>query len=189
MTLVFFIALFIAYILDGFIRKSIYIYDFKQLLRETEQNRVNCIIKSGDIIDSKWLNVLDKAYKSYGINCKFDIKNFQENMEYNMSGIMIDISTGIVFDKKHVSTDEILSGMVKHMQSTGHQLQATDEIIKEKHFVKVYSQDTMEQFVVSDEGMFNSCEKGDMVSITHNEDGLFSVGYMIKERKNDKSKS
>ena len=173
--------LFICYILDGYIRKKIYITDVNLAKIRAKKE----VAQPHTTVGSKaWMEMMQVNNFRYGIagDFNYDIKPTDV---YELSGTQTFIATGVVLDKKFITKEEIVDDMATFAK-TGKKFVADPKELRDRHIVVMYIQNKdMKEFIWDNKGLYDNIEKGESVSISYNNKGPLSVGYKLKGERND----
>ncbi len=183
--LIIFIVILLAYILDGRIRRKLYVTDIN-LAKIQAKKELNIKSQAFEtVINDSWKGLTHLNNYRYGIIGELDY-NIKLTDEYGGSGEQTFIGTGIVLDRKFVSRKDIVNDMASFAQ-TGKKFVADPKDLRDRHIVVMYLQTNMNQFVWEDKDLYDNVEKGEKVSISYNEKGPLYVGYKLKGARNDKN--
>lgn len=172
----------IAYIIDGRIKKKMYVTDINlaniRIKKELD-------IKFQQSTNLDWQEMVNVNSYRYGIIGKFDY-DIKPTDQFETSGEPTFIGTGIILDRQFVTRDDIINNMAAFYQKSKKNFVADPKELRDRHIVVIYIQDhDLKQFIWDDEGLYNNVDKGDRVSISYNEKGPLSIGYKLKGERND----
>lgn len=174
----------LAYILDGRIRKKLYITDLN-LAKIQAKKELNIKSQAFEtVINDSWKGLTSMNNYRYGIigDLDYDIKPTDK---YGGSGEQTFVGTGIVLERKFISRGDIVDDMAKFYQKSKKPFVADSKELRDRHIVVMYLQTNMNQFVWEDKELYDNVEKGEKVSISYNDKGPLYVGYKLKGARND----
>lgn len=175
--------LFIAYLLDGYIRRKLYVTEVN--LAKLRAKKELGAQPHATVGSKAWIEMIQVNNFRYGIVGNFDY-DIRPTDIYELSGTQTFIATGVVLDKKRITKEEIVDDMASFAQ-TGKKFVADDKELRDRHIVVMYIQSNMKEFIWDNKGLYDNIEKGESVSISYNEKGPLSVGYKLKGERNDDS--
>ena len=176
--LIIFCTLLVAFILDGHIRKKIYVADVA-LARLDAKKELGVKSQAFEtIMNDSWKGLSHMNNFRYGIIGELDY-DIKPNDEYSGSGEQTFIGTGVVLDRKFISRKDVVDDMASFAQ-TGKKFVADPKELRDRYIIVMYLQSTMNQFVWEDKELYENVEKGEKVCISYNEKGPLYVGYKLK---------
>jgi len=170
--------LLVAHIVDGFIRKRLYVKDVS-LARLQAKKEFGIKSESFEnVMNQGWQNMVNTNHFRYGITGEFDYE-IRPTDVYETTGEQTFVGTGVILDKKFVTRGDIVDDMAAFAQ-TGKKFVADPDELRDRHIVIMYIQNNMQQFVWEDKGLFDNVDKGEKVSVRYDDKGPLLVGYKVK---------
>jgi hypothetical protein len=176
--------IFFAYIIDGRIRKRLYVTDVNLAKIEAKKEFGTKSQAFEAIMNKGWQGLVSMNNNRHGIigDLDYDIKPTDK---YGGSGERTFVGTGIVLDKQFVSRGDIVNDMAVFYQKNKKAFIADPKELRDRHIVVMYIQDNMNQFIWEDKDLYDNVEKGEKVSISYNEKGPLYIGYKLRGEQND----
>jgi hypothetical protein len=168
------------WILDARLRKKIYLID-SGIAKINAQKDVDIIAKN---MNKGYETMINKNHHRYGIEGVFDY-NLKPEDKFVVLGNPTSFGNGIVLEKVFVTREQVVDDMAKFYQNKKKNFIANPDELRDRYMVKMYVQENMGQFVWDDKGLFDNVEKGDLVAVSYDKDGILTVGYRIKGESND----
>lgn len=169
----------VAYIIDAKIKKKMYVTDIN-LAKLQAKKELN--VKQST--NQGWQEMIRVNSYRYGIIGEFDY-DIKPDDQYEISGKPTFVGTGIVLDRKFITSNDIVDDMAAFCQKSKKKFIADSKELRDRHIVVMYIQNNLKQFIWDDEGLYNNVDKGDKVSISYNEKGPLLVGYKLKGERDD----
>lgn len=175
---------FLAYIIDGWIRKKLYVTDINLAKIEAKKEFGTKSQAFESIVNKGWQGLVVMNNHRHGIigDLDYDIKPTDK---YGGSGEQTFVGTGIILDRQFVSREDIVNDMAAFYQKNKKTFIADPKELRDRHIVVMYIQNNMNQFIWEDKDLYDNVEKGEKVSISYNEKGPLYIGYKLKGERND----
>jgi hypothetical protein len=176
--------IFLAYIIDGKIRRKLYVTDVNLAKIEAKKEFGTKSQAFESIVNKGWQGLVVMNNHRHGIigDLDYDIKPTDK---YGGSGEQTFVGTGIVLDRQFVSREDIVDDMATFYQKNKKAFIADPKELRDRYIVVMYIQNNMNQFIWEDKGLYNNVKKGEKVSISYNEKGPLYIGYKLKGEQND----
>ena len=148
-------------------------------LKALEKKGVESIREADDI----WNYAVTKNLERFGLVGNFNTADLDLDAEYRICGNPMNIDIGVVKEKLHITTDQIVENMAAYIKSRPGEsdIYATDDSIHDKFLVGFYLQNNFKPFLFNDKDLFDNVEIGDTVAIQYTGEFVSTVGYRLKE--------
>lgn len=176
--------IFLAYIIDGKIRKRLHVTDVNLAKIEAKKEFGTKSQAFESIVNKSWQGLIIMNNHRHGIIGDLDY-NIKPTDKYGGSGEQTFVGTGIVLDRQFVSREDIVNDMATFYQKNKKAFIADPKELRDRYIVVMYIQNNMNQFIWEDKGLYNNVKKGEKVSISYNEKGPLYIGYKLKGEQND----
>jgi hypothetical protein len=135
------------------------------------------------ITNKNYEDMINKNHHRYGIEGIFDY-SLKPTDEFVVLGQPTFFGNGVVLEKLFITRDQVLEDMADFHLKTKKKFMANPDELRDRYIVKLYVQENMGQFVWDDKGLFENVEKGDMVAVSYDKEGILTVGYRLKGEQN-----